>query len=117
MVRLHQAGVLVAIQGSRDFNNLRQARLNAGTAVANGLPYEAALSAITLNPATIWGFADRAGQILPGKDADLFFFDWETMEIYTWPVAVFVGGKEQSLVSRKTLLRDRYLAQDTAPSR
>ena len=117
VVRLHAAGVLVAIQGSRDFNNLRQQRLNAGTAVANGLPYEAALAAITVNPATIWGFADRAGQIAPGKDADLVIWTGDPLETSSWPVAVFVGGREQSLVSRKTLLRDRYLAQDSAPAR
>jgi imidazolonepropionase-like amidohydrolase len=45
---LYQAGVQVSIMGSRDYNNLRQSRMNAGTAVAHGLPYQAALAAITL---------------------------------------------------------------------
>jgi imidazolonepropionase-like amidohydrolase len=107
--RLQAAGVTVAIEGSREFFNLRQQRFNAGTAVANGLPYPAALAAITLNPAKIWGFGDRAGSIETGKDADLVIWSGDPLETTTYPVAVLIGGAVQPSVSRAQELRDRYL--------
>lgn len=106
--RLQAAGVLLAIEGSRDFNTVRQARFNAGTAVANGLSYPAALAAVTINPARIWGFADRAGSIEAGKDADLVLWSGDPFETSTYPVAVFIAGHEQPQDARILKLRDRY---------
>jgi imidazolonepropionase-like amidohydrolase len=112
--RLQAAGVVVAIQGSREFFNLRQQRFNAGTAVANGLPYPAALAAITLNPAKMWGFSDRAGSIEVGKDADLVIWSGDPLETTTYPVAVLIGGVVQPAGTRAQQLRDRYLNPDQA---
>jgi imidazolonepropionase-like amidohydrolase len=106
--RLQSAGVLLAIEGSRDFNNVRQARFNAGTAVANGLSWQAALAAVTINPAKIWGFADKAGSIEVGKDADLVLWSGDPFETATYPVAVFVAGRQQPQDARILQLRDRY---------
>ena len=106
--RLQSAGVLIAIVGSRDFNNVRQARFNAGTAVANGLPYAAALAAVTSNPAKIWGFGDKSGSIEVGKDADLVLWSGDPFETSTWPTAVFVAGRLQPQDARILKLRDRY---------
>ena len=93
--RLHAAGVLVAIKAKRDFNSLRPIRLNAGTAVSYGLPYEAALAAITINPARIWGIADRAGSLDVGKDANVVIWNGDPLETRSWPLAVFIRGIEQ----------------------
>jgi imidazolonepropionase-like amidohydrolase len=106
--RLQKAGVLIAIEGSRDFNNLRQARFNAGTAVANGLAYDAALAAVTLNPARIWGVADVIGSIEPGKAADLVIWSGDPFETSSYPVAVIIGGVVQPAGTRGLELRDRY---------
>lgn len=106
--RLQAAGVTIVIQGARSYNNVRQVRLNAGTAVANGLPYQAALAAVTLNPAKVWGFADRAGSIEVGKDADVVIWSGDPLETTSWPVAVFIGGKQQPQDARILKLRDRY---------
>jgi imidazolonepropionase-like amidohydrolase len=110
--RLQAAGVTVAIEGSREFFNLRQQRFNAGTAVANGLPYQAALASITLNPAKIWGVSDKAGSIEPGKDADLVIWSGDPLETTTYPVAVVIGGVVQPTQTRALELRDRYLNPD-----
>ncbi|PXA75347.1 amidohydrolase, partial [Caulobacter sp. D4A] len=110
--RLNAAGVTVAINGARDFNNLRQERLNAGLAVANGLPYPAALAAITLTPAKIWGMADKIGSLDVGKTADLVLWTGDPLETTTWANKVFIGGVEQPADSRQTQLRDRYAAGD-----
>ena len=107
--RLNAAGVQVAIVGSRDLNNLRQARFNAGTAVAYGLPYPAALAAVTAVPARIWGFGDRAGTLEPGRDADVVVWTGDPLELSTWPTAVFIGGREQPATSRGLQLQERYI--------
>ena len=106
--RLQAAGATIVIQGARSYNNVRQVRLNAGTAVGNGLPYQAALAAVTINPAKVWGFADRAGSIEVGKDADLVIWSGDPLETSSWPVAVFIGGKQQPQDARILKLRDRY---------
>jgi len=110
--RLHAAGVTVAINGSRDFNNLRQERLNAGLAVANGLPYAAGLASVTLAPAKIWGQADRIGSLEVGKTADIVLWTGDPLETTSWADKVFIGGVEQPRDSRQTQLRDRYAAPD-----
>jgi imidazolonepropionase-like amidohydrolase len=114
--RLQSAGVMVAITGARDFTNLRQERFNAGVAVANGLSYQAALASVTLNPAKLWGMADRVGSIEVGKDADIVVWSGDPLELATYPTAVFIGGVEQPMTSRGLELRDRYMhAPDGMP--
>jgi imidazolonepropionase-like amidohydrolase len=110
--RLQAAGVVVAIKAKRDFNSLRPIRLNAGTAVSYGLPYEAALAAITINPARIWGIADRVGSLEVGKDADVVIWNGDPLETRSWPLAVFIRGIEQPDTSRRLELRDRYMKAD-----
>lgn len=110
--RLHAAGVSVAINGSRDFNNLRQERLNAGLAVANGLPYPAALAAVTLVPAKIWGQGDKVGSLEVGKIADVVVWNGDPLETTSWPTAVLVGGVEQPKDGRHQQLKARYAASD-----
>lgn len=110
--RLQKAGVLIAIKAKRDFNSLRPIRLNAGTAVAYGLSYNEALAAITINPARIWGVADRVGSLEVGKDADLIVWSGDPLETFSYPVAIFVRGTEQPNTSRRLELRDRYLEPD-----
>lgn len=110
--RLHAAGVSVAINGARDFNNLRQERLNAGLAVANGLPYPAALAAVTLVPARIWGQADKVGSLEVGKIADVVVWNGDPLETTSWPTAVLIGGVEQPKDGRHDQLKARYVASD-----
>jgi imidazolonepropionase-like amidohydrolase len=112
IARLNKAGVLVAIKAKRDFNSLRPIRLNAGTAVAYGLPYDAALAAITLNPARIWGIDAHVGSLEIGKDADVVIWSADPLETTSYPTAVFIRGVEQSGTSRRLELRDRYMKED-----
>jgi imidazolonepropionase-like amidohydrolase len=110
--RLHAAGVTVAINGSRDFNNLRQERLNAGLAVANGLPYAAALAGVTLVPAKIWGQDGKVGSLEVGKLADVVVWNGDPLETTSWPTTVLIGGVEQPKDSRMEQLKARYVASD-----
>jgi imidazolonepropionase-like amidohydrolase len=106
--RLNAAGVTVAVMGSRDYNNLRQGRFNAGLAVSYGLPYSAAMASVTLNPAKIWGLADRIGSLEPGKDADVVIWTGDPLEVTTYATSVFIQGKEQPMTSRSLQLAERY---------
>ncbi len=80
----------------------------AGLAVANGLPWEAALRAMTINPARIFGLSDHYGTLAAGMDADLVIWDGDPLEPGAAPTTVLVQGREVSLVTRQTRLRDRY---------
>ena len=90
--RLHKAGVTIAFM-TGDAHNGRNIRQAAGNAVAYGLPWDAALAAMTSVPARIWGIADRYGTLEPGKDADVVIWDGDPLEVTTFPDAVFIRGR------------------------
>jgi len=106
--RLHAAGVLVAIQGERTGHQARQLRYYAGNAAAHGLPHDAALAAITANPARIFGVDDRLGTLERGKEADVVIWDGDPLEPLTQPVQIFVRGENVPLDSRARRLAERY---------
>jgi imidazolonepropionase-like amidohydrolase len=107
--RLNAAGVTVVLKtGSGVAHRARELRYGAGNAVAHGLPYDAALAAITINPARTFGVADRIGSIEPGKEADLVLWSGDPLEPLSQPRAIFVRGVEQPLSARPLQLRDRY---------
>ncbi|HSS79351.1 MAG TPA: amidohydrolase family protein [Thermoanaerobaculia bacterium] len=105
--RLHKAGVTLAFL-TGDAHNARNLKQGAGNAVAYGLPWDAALAAMTTAPARIWGIADHYGTLEPGKDADVVIWDGDPLELTTFADAVFIRGKEMPMKSRQTELRDRY---------
>lgn len=118
--RLHKAGVRIAFTsnaGDSPSHNAHLARQGAGNAVAHGLPAEAALAALTVNPAQLFGLADRYGKIAAGFDADLVIWSGDPLEVTSYPDAVIIRGENQSLVSRQTLLRDRYRQAGNDPGR
>ena len=106
--RLQAAGVTIAIESDGGAHRARETRYNAGNAVAHGMPYAAALAAVTLNPAKIFGVADRTGSLEPGKDADLVIWTGDPFEPLSQPTAVFIHGQQQPMTSRQLELRDRY---------
>ncbi|MES1243739.1 MAG: amidohydrolase family protein [Acidobacteriota bacterium] len=105
--RLHRAGVTFAFM-TGDAHNSRNIRQGAGIAVANGLPWEVSLAAMTSVPARLWGVADRQGSLEPGKDADVVVWDGDPLEITSFPEAVFIRGVQMPMDSRQLELRDRY---------
>ena len=108
---LHQAGVKLAFTsnaGDSPSHNAHLIRQGAGNAVANGLPAEAALAALTVNPAEMFGIADHYGKLEVGFDADIVVWSGDPLEVTSYPDHVIVAGDEQPLVSRQTRLRDRY---------
>jgi imidazolonepropionase-like amidohydrolase len=114
--RLNVAGVLVGIENPAIYEGGRTPRIDAGRAVAHGLPFGAALAAITINPARIWGVADRIGSLEPGKDADIVIWSGDPLEPLSAPTAILIKGVEQPLRDRDLDLRDRYLHPGVMPA-
>lgn len=106
---LHSAGVRIAFSQAGDAtHNARKIRQLAGNAVAHGLPWDAALAALTSNPAQIFGVANH-GTIAAGAAADLVLWSGDPLEVTTVAEQVWIDGRAIEMVSRQTLLRDRYL--------
>ena len=76
--------------------------------MAHGLPHEAALKAVTINPAKAFGVEGRIGSLEPGKDADLVVWSGDPFEPLSRPQLILVRGQAQPLTSRQLELRDRY---------
>lgn len=110
--RLHAAGVAVAFSlrspAPHDIRKLRQA---AGNAVAHGLPWDAALAALTRVPARVFHAAPEFGSIEAGRPANLVVWSGDPLEVTTIVDAAWLDGHRQSLRTRQTALRDRYLAK------
>jgi imidazolonepropionase-like amidohydrolase len=81
----------------------------AGNAVAHGLPWEAALAAITANPAEIFGLGGMRGRIEKGEVADLVLWNGDPLEVTSAADQVWIAGRAVEMRSRQTELRDRYL--------
>ena len=108
--KLYRAGVKIAFSlDDPQPHNIRKVRQTAGIAVAHGLPWEAALAALTSNPAEFFGVAGRNGTIARGRPADLVLWSGDPLEVTSVAQRVFIEGQPQNMQSRQTLLRDRYL--------
>ncbi|MBT8081063.1 MAG: amidohydrolase family protein [Gammaproteobacteria bacterium] len=112
---LVDAGVQVAI-GDGDTHNARNITQLAGNAVAHGLDWDAALRAITLTPAELFGMSGSAGSLEAGKAADVVIWPGDPLEVSNFPEQVFINGEKIPMVSRQTLLRDRYLNGEGPPA-
>jgi imidazolonepropionase-like amidohydrolase len=106
--RLQRAGVHIAFSNG-DSHNARLIRQLAGNAVAHGLPWDAALAAITANPAEIMGLGATRGRIAVGQVADLVLWSADPLEVSTLAYEVWIAGQAVQMRSRQTDLRDRYL--------
>jgi len=104
---LAKRGVKIAF-ASFDAHNSRNLPYQAGFASAFGLPYDEALKAVTINPAEIWGVADKLGSLDAGKVANIVVATGDPLDVKTDVRRVFVNGQEMPMTSRQTRLRDEY---------
>jgi imidazolonepropionase-like amidohydrolase len=105
---LHKAGVKFAF-GSFGNQFARNLPYQAAASVAFGLPYAEALKAVTLNPAEIWGVAEKLGSIDKGKWADLVLTDSDILETRTQVKQVFIQGRHVDLDNKHHRLYQKYL--------
>jgi imidazolonepropionase-like amidohydrolase len=104
---LYDAGIPFSIQ-SQDSHNARNLPYHAAACAAFGLPKEAALKAVTIYPAQIFGVADKVGSLEAGKRADVILTDGDPLEIVTHVKRLFIGGEDISLETNQTLLYEKF---------
>lgn len=99
---LRKAGVRVAFQSGFEsyVPKTRVVLFEAALAVANGLPFEDALAAMTIEPARILGIDSRVGSLELGKDGDLALYDGDPFEYTSHCVGVVIEGKVVSREAR-----------------
>lgn len=91
--RLHEAGATFAFY-SGDLGSPREVIEKVNVAIEKGLPADAALRALTLGPAEIFGVADRLGSVDAGKIANLIVTDGDLFDETTKVKMVFVDGRK-----------------------
>jgi imidazolonepropionase-like amidohydrolase len=112
--RLDRAGVNVAF-ATFDAHNSRNLKQLAGNAVSYGMPHDAALRAVTVNGARIWGVDERYGTLEVGRDADVVVWSGDPLELTTTVEYVFIRGREMSKETRQRELLERYRSLPTRP--
>jgi len=91
---LKKAGIPIALQSGFEgyVPKTRVVLFEAAIAAANGLAFNDALAAITIDAARIIGVEKRVGSLEAGKDADVVLFDGDPFEYATHVCAVVVNG-------------------------
>lgn len=92
---LTAAGIPVSIETGYEgyVPKTRVLLFEAAQAMVNGLPYEEAIKAVTINPAILLGIDGRVGSIAAGKDADLVLFNGDPFEYLTKVCYVMIEGE------------------------
>jgi imidazolonepropionase-like amidohydrolase len=103
---LSRAGVRVII-ATYDSHQSRLLWQHAGNAVRTGMDHDAAIRAVTETPADVFGLKGY-GRLEPGAVANVVVWSGDPLQLSTHVEHVFVRGREESLETRQTLLRDRY---------
>lgn len=92
-------GVVTAICTDHPEVPIRHLMLSAKLAVEAGMDEEAALRAITVEPARLCGLEGRMGTLEPGKDANVALYRTDPMRsLCSRPFAVWLYGKTVSMV-------------------
>jgi imidazolonepropionase-like amidohydrolase len=93
VVELAKAGVPIAFSSGDSPAQGKDLPYHAAKAVAFGLPHEEAIKALTINPARIFGVADRLGSIEAGKDADLLIATGDPLDMKTEVKQLVISGR------------------------
>lgn len=93
--RLHEADIPFAFQSGFEsyVPKTRVVLFEAAVATANGLPFDRALAAVTIDAARILGVEERVGSLEAGKDADLVLFDGDPFEYTSRACTVIIDGE------------------------
>ncbi|MDQ0378974.1 amidohydrolase [Amycolatopsis thermophila] len=91
---LARAGVKIAITTDHPVVPINFLVYQAALAVKDGLEPEAALRALTVNPAAMLSLDDRIGSLKPGLDADIVLWSGDPLDVMNRAMRVFVRGRE-----------------------
>lgn len=89
----HEAGVTFALQPNPDASMAeRYLNYQAALCVRGGVPRDAALKAITMNPAAMVGLEGKAGSLQPGAIANIVVLTGDPLDFSTWVELVYIDG-------------------------
>jgi imidazolonepropionase-like amidohydrolase len=91
---LARAGVKLALTTDHPVVPINFLVYQAALAVKDGLEPDAALRALTVNPASMLGLQDRVGSLTPGLDADVVVWSGDPLDVMNRALRVFVSGRE-----------------------
>jgi len=104
---LVRAGVKIAFS-TGGASTARHVPFHAALATAYGLAPDAAMNALTIWPAEIFGVGDQLGSVEAGKIANLFIADGDPLDIRTDVSAIFIKGRSVPLDDRHTRLYEKW---------
>jgi imidazolonepropionase-like amidohydrolase len=104
---LKSAGLKIAF-ATFDNSFARRLGQQAANAVAHGLPYDAALKAVTVEPAQILGLADQVGTLETGKIANVIVTTGDPLELTTDVRYLFIKGRLTSTDNKHKALYEKY---------
>ncbi len=91
--------------GSRNVRNITRP---AAISVAHGLPEQAALEALTINPAKILGIADDVGSLEEGKIANVAIWTGSPIQDRSRVETVIIKGERIPMTSFQTRLYEKF---------
>lgn len=91
---LARAGVKVSLITDHWVVPIHLLMLSAILAVREGMDREAALRAVTINPAEVMGVGNRMGSLEPGKDADVQILSAHPLDALAVVERVYVDGRK-----------------------
>ena len=99
---LAKAGIPIALQAGYEayVPKTRVVLFEAGMAAANGLSFQQALNAITIDAARLLKIDDRVGSLEVGKDGDVALYDGDPFEYTSHCIGVIINGKVVSEIKR-----------------
>lgn len=92
---LYDSGLVPIYVSDNPVLNAQHVVFEAAKGYKYGLPYHAALAAVTTAPAERLGFGQRLGKIKPGFDADIVVWDSDPLSVGAAPVQVWIDGTAQ----------------------
>ncbi|KAK4247256.1 hypothetical protein C7999DRAFT_14706 [Corynascus novoguineensis] len=92
---LYDAGLTPIYVSDNPVLNAQHVVFEAAKAYKYGLPYHAALAAVTTAPAERLGFGNRLGRIKPGFDADVVIWDSDPLSVGAAPVQIWIDSTAQ----------------------
>ena len=107
---LAKAGVKIAFQTS-GASDSRDLPYNAALSTAYGLDMDEAIKALTINPAQIFGVADRYGSLEPGKVANVMVTTGNPLDVRSNVKYLFIRGDQVPLTDRHTKLYEQFRAR------
>ena len=110
--KLNSGGIEIGIDvsGSMERANTRNLPFYAGSFVGNGLDYDTAIKALTINAAKILGIDSVYGSLELGKSATFFVSEGDALDMKTNVIShAYIDGRKLQLESHQTKLRDKYL--------